>query len=138
MSRRSAIALIVVGAAVGAWFGFGYLTDDSRCGGIVENVGACRINHQWIPFLGAVLAGVIAAFLLFGLGEWLWLRYGAGAGSGSVSGQVGVALERGLHDMELDGAELGLTRSSGGESERERRIGERGRPVPRPRRSRVV
>ncbi len=137
MSRRRALILIVFGAAAGVFAGLGYLSGDGRCTVGVENYGACRINHAWIPFLGTVLAGVLVAFALYALVSRLWTRFGDDTLTGSASDVRRNALTPELEAIAVGGPGLGLQRSGAEETERERqiRIGQRGRPVPRPRRT---
>ncbi len=133
--ERRALILIVFGAAAGVFAGLGYLSGDGRCTVAVENYGACRINHAWIPFLGTVLAGVLVAFALYALIGRLWTRSDDDSLTGSASEVRRTALEPELEAIAMGGPSSALQPSGVEESKREARvrIGERGRPVPRPR-----
>ena len=134
MSHRRMIALALIGAIAGAWAGLGYLDDNGRCAAsLVESEAGCRLNHAWVPFFGTVILGVLAAFVIAALIARL-NRYApppaaAPSGMPHPDGEHH-DLEQELHEMTLSGEELGLERSE----RQPARIGERGRPVPRPRR----
>ena len=135
MSHRRTIALALVGAAAGAWVGLGYLDDNGRCAAsLTESEVACRLNHAWVPFLGTVIVGMLAAFAIFSLVSRI--SHAAPPPAAAPSGlpeQDGEHhdLEEELHEMTLSGEELGLERSE----PRPVKIGQRGRPVPSPRRT---
>ena len=134
MSHRRTVALALIGAAAGAWAGLGYLDDGGRCAtSLTESFGACRFNHAWVPFIGTVLVGVLAAFAIAAVVSRFNRRvpHPAAAPPG-VPNPDGERhdLRQELQEMTLSGEELGLQRSDPPSA----RIGERGRPVPRPRR----
>ena len=134
MSHRRTIALALIGAAAGAWVGLGYLDDNGRCAAsLTESDASCRLNHAWVPFLGTVLVGVLAAFAVAALIRRISRHAPAPAAAPSGTPERDGEhhdLEQELHEMTLSGEELGLERSD----PEPIRIGERGRPVPRPRR----
>ena len=145
MSHRRALLVALVGAAAGAWVGMGYLEDDGRCTGIIESVAACRFNHAWLPFFGAIAVGMLVAIAL-GLA---WPRLTALITGGEDDGAAGRlkmekpqphGFEEELREVSLRAEELGLERSGEHhEAPPQRqtgpsRIGQRGRPVPNPRR----
>jgi hypothetical protein len=134
MSHRRTIALALIGAAAGAWAGVGYLDDNGRCtASLIEGHGACRLNHAWVPFLGTVFIGILAAFAIASIVGRISRRTpppaAAPSGLPAPDGEQH-DLEAELQEMTLSASELGLERSE----PRPARIGERGRPVPRPRR----
>ncbi len=134
MSHRRTIALALIGAAAGAWVGMGYLDDNGRCAAsLLESDVACRLNHAWVPFLGTVIVGILAAFAVASVVTRLSHRAppppAAPSGMPNQDGKHH-DLEEELHEMTLSGEELGLERSQS----RPIRIGERGRPTPQPRR----
>jgi len=134
MSHRRTVALALIGAAAGAWAGLGYLDDGGRCAtSLTESFGACRFNHAWVPFIGTVLVGVLAAFAIAALLARFNRRVphpaAAPPGVPDADGEHH-DLGQELQEMTLNGEELGLQRSD----PKPARIGERGRPVPRPRR----
>jgi hypothetical protein len=130
MSHRRTIALALIGAAAGIWVGLGYLDDNGRCAAsLTESEVACRLNHSWVPFLGTVIVGILAAFAIAAIVRRV--SHAAASRSGLPDDdEEHHDLEEELHEMTLSGEELGLERSE----PQPVKLGERGRPVPRPRR----
>jgi hypothetical protein len=133
MSHRKTIAVALIGAAAGIWVGLGYLDDNGRCAAsLTESEVACRLNHGWVPFLGTVIVGILAAFAIAAIVSRFSHLVPSSTGS-ELPHQDSEHhdLEEELREMTLSGEELGLERSE----PQPVKIGERGRPVPRPRRT---
>jgi hypothetical protein len=135
---------LVVGAAAGAWAGLGYLSDDGRCTGIIESTAACQLKHGWIPFIGMVVLGMLVALAIAAIVRRVDAGLDSRTPGRSLAGIIRrepQGLEEEMREVPLNSGELGLERSGEHEDVRGRgsgqaepvRIGQRGRPVPKPR-----
>ncbi len=67
MSRITAVLLVVVGGAAGAYAGLSYLSAGSECAGVGNGMVSCQLNEVYLPFLSAVTVGMAAAFAVSSL-----------------------------------------------------------------------
>lgn len=131
MSKKFVVALIGIGAAIGALVGMPFLEEGGTCGS-----PGCSIQSAVAPFVSAVLLGVVVSLLL---GQRL-TRANGGSASRSLGGWASQAglLPRVDTGSGYEPAQREPARrpDSGddGRASRRPQLGSRGRPTPQPRR----